>query len=51
MVEMKKRGGKRPLSGRKKNNTETKVISFRVPTEKARILKQKINILIKNKNQ
>lgn len=43
------RGGKRVTSGRKKSNIETKVISFRVPTEKARILKQKINTLIKNK--
>lgn len=34
------RGGKRLKAGRK-NDIETKVISFRVPTEKARILKQK----------
>jgi hypothetical protein len=46
-----KRGGKRTTSGRKKSNIETRVISFRVPLEKARILKQKIHILIKNKNE
>lgn len=45
------RGGKRITSGRKKSNIKTRVISFRVPLEKARILKQKINILIKNKNE
>jgi hypothetical protein len=45
------RGGKRVTSGRKKSNIETRVISFRVPLEKARILKQKIHILIKNKNE
>ena len=49
MIEKKKRGGRRLLSGRKKTNIETKVISFRVPSEKARILKQKINTLIKIK--
>ena len=42
------RGGKRLKAGRKKNDIETRVISFRVPIEKARILKQKINTLIKN---
>lgn len=41
------RGGKRVTSGRKKSNIETRVISFRVPTEKARILKQKINTILK----
>jgi hypothetical protein len=45
------RGGKRITSGRKKSNIETRVISFRVPLEKARTLKIKINNLIKNKNE
>ncbi len=48
MIEKKNRGGARPLSGRKKTNAETKIISFRVPMEKARILKQKIKTIIKN---
>jgi hypothetical protein len=48
MIEKKKRGGRRLLSGRKKSNIETKIISFRVPTDKARILKQKIKTIIKN---
>jgi hypothetical protein len=42
------RGGKRSLCGRKKTNVETKILSFRVPTAKARTLKETIKKIIKN---
>ncbi len=46
--KIENRGGKRITAGRKKMNIETKVISFRVPLAKARILKQKIKTILKN---
>lgn len=41
------RGGYREGSGRKKSDIETTILSFRVPSEKADQLKEKIKAVIK----
>lgn len=45
MESQKQRGGARPGSGRPKGQPHS-IISFRVPTEKATELKNKIKLLI-----
>ena len=42
------RGGKRPLSGRKKAPYETKIISFRVKVDMADEVKKLVKDFIKN---
>ena len=45
------RGGKRPLSGRKKAEYETKTISFRVRVEFAETIKQMVKDYVSSRLQ
>jgi len=44
------RGGKRPFSGRKKADYETKTIAFRVKVEHVDKIKESVKLLINNLN-